>query len=376
MLSFRVSEEGSSSWLMCKRDLHPLDWRHFPPVWIAIAPGKTFLWEVIPPRIFWGEREWKDVPEPNTGKLVTLEAVLESNPTKLGSQHGIWTGRVTSLPIRALVVDANLRTPHQYLEENYPKQALKIMQADPSWINRTDGNSDTPLHLAAQFGFMDVMKWLLTHGADVNARNHYQCRPLDMAESPEAFRLLVEYKANVNAKYSSGTTLLERLASDYANCQQRPDCRQDSRCVAELKRLRTLADILLEAGAVYDIRSACYFGDLERVQVLVAEKNNALDKRAMAIAAESGHAKIVKLLLEKGADPEHSDSQNLTISHFAIAHPEVLKLLFDAGADPKVLVTWRGFRGRPPHRTPPYCTRPPKRERLNPPSCCWNEALV
>src|SRR6266478_9579 len=105
-----------------------------------------------------------------------------------------------------------------------------------------------------------------------------------------------------------------------------------------------ITKILSDARAEYDLHSACYLADIDRVRALVADpiKKRAPDKEAMRIAATYGQEKIVKLLLDHGADPEDADFGELTVSYFAIEHASVLKLLFDAGANPKVPVTYRG----------------------------------
>src|SRR5262249_20233866 len=88
----------------------------------------------------------------------------------------------------------------------------------------------------------------------------------------------------------------------------------------------------------------------ERVRALVADRMEARDKKALWYAATYGRVKVVKLLLEHGADPEDADRCGLTFSYFAIEHADVLKLLFDAGADPKVRVEYLG-NGKGPQGT-------------------------
>ena len=321
---------------MHKRTSQPSAWSNKPPKTITILPNEAFPWQVAPSGFFWGNREWKGMPEPNTGRLVTLTAVLSIKPTDAAKQRGVWTGRLTSQPIKALVVDARLRTPHDYLWADCPKQALKLIKADRKWMKKTDDMQRTPLHLAARFGFVEAARWMLANGADVNARAYNQFTPLHLASDPTMVKLLLKYKADVNAE-SFGRTALERAASDYAHRERDPDA------AAEAKEFLSITRILRSAGAVYDIRSACHLGDVERVRTLVAaDKKRARDKDAMVSAAAHGRTKIVKLLLEHGADPEDADYGGLTVSYFAIEHADVLKLLFDAGANPKVRVDYRG----------------------------------
>ena len=339
-LSFVAKEDERPGSKMYLHERYSWDWKNMPPETITIPPQGTFSWEVTPGAI-WGERIWKGVPEPNTGQPVTMQAVFEIKSTDLAKQQGVWIGHITSEPIQALFVDPKLTTPHKYLREDCPRQALRMIEADPLWIIKQDDYQRTPLHVAASCGYPDVVRWLLEHGAHVEAVAYNRFTALHMADEPEVVKLLLKHKANVNAKNVSARTALEERASDIAHQEQTPDF------AAECAKKRSVVKILLEAGAEYDIRSASYLGDVERVRVLIKDKSQARDKDAMRAAAMYGRAEIVKLLLDRGADPEDADYGGLTVSYFAIEHPSVLKLLFDAGADPKVVVTYEGS-GRGP----------------------------
>jgi ankyrin repeat protein len=337
-LSFRVKEEDENTpSLIHKRPPDISSFRNKPPRTITIPSGGTFTWNVHPSAFYWGERQWTGGPEPNTGKPVTLTAVFEIKSTDAAKMEGVWTGRVTSDPVKTLVVDARLRTPHQYLWNDCPKQALRLMRADRTWINKTDKDDDcTPLHHAVRFNFVEVAGWLLAHEADVNARAYNQFTPLHFAHEPKLVKLLVEHKADVNAKDAFGGTALSDAADRYARLERFPDV------AAECEKCRTITRMLLDAGADYDLHSACYLDDIERVRVLVKDRKQARDKQVLREAASYGRTKIVKLLLEHGADPEDADYGGLTVSYFAIEHADVLKLLFDAGADPRVRVDYHG----------------------------------
>jgi ankyrin repeat protein len=330
-LSFRVEDGDSPPCLMHKRPQHESSWKNTHPITITIPPGETTSLNVGPPDI-WTEREWKNAPEPNTGKSVLLAAIFETKPTALSQEHGVWTGRVNSEPIEALVVNPELRTPHEYLWSHCPKQALAMIKADRTWINKKDDDSRTPLHLAARFGFVDVVRWLLSHDADVDPKAYNDFTPLLLTNHTEVVRLLLQHGANVNASGASGTAL-QTSAHDFAYFPKTDSRRDDP---------WTITRILLDAGAEYDIRSACCLDDVDRVRVLVADKQQVLDMEAMRLAATFGRVEIVKLLLEHGADSEHVYYGGLPLSYFAIKHRGVLKLLFDAGADPNVPINYSG----------------------------------
>jgi ankyrin repeat protein len=211
-----------------------------------------------------------------------------------------------------------------------------MIQADRTWMDKKDEDGQTPLILAVRSGLIDVVRWLLDHGADMKATADSHFTPLHVAEDPEIIKLLLEHKVDVNAENVHGRTALEEAASWTAHFARYPQAK------SEWEKWRTITKTLLDGGAEYDIRSACYLGDVDRVRVLARDKKQAGDKTAMRIAATYGQAKIVRLLLEQGADPKDANFAGLPVSYFAIEHPSVLKLLFDAGASPKVTVTYRG----------------------------------
>ena len=227
----------------------------------------------------------------------TLTAIFEIRPTELAGKQGVWTGRVASEPAKAMLVDATLRTPHDYLLAGFPKQAIKIMQADRTWIGKQDDMQQTPLHVAAQCGLVGAVRGPLADGADVDARCYNAFTPLHLADDPEVVKLLVGHKADVNARGVSGTAI-RMAAGNYAHLGQYPEY------VPDCDRRRAVTKILLDAGAEYDLVSACCLDDLERVRTLTADKREARNPEAMRMAATYGRTAIVKLLLERGADPE------------------------------------------------------------------------
>jgi ankyrin repeat protein len=333
-LSFRFEDDDGTPSRMHPLPRHSRDWKNKPPATLTIPAGATLSWRVRPSSI-WGGRIWTGVPEPNTGKPVSLTAVFEIKPGGLATDHGVWTGRILSDAVAVLVSDPNLTTPHRYLEEGCPKQALRLMQADPKWISRTDKNQQTPLHIAAHYGHLDVVRWLLSHGADINARCYNSFTPLHFARDPEVVKLILANKPDVNAD-SAGGTLLRDVSRDYAHLATIPEFGP------ERDKALAVAHLLIDAGADYDLLSACCLGDVARAQLLLKDKKLARDKDAMRAAAKYGRTEIVKLLLQRGANPEDADYGGLTVSYFAIEHADVLKMLFDAGANPRVTVEYHG----------------------------------
>ena len=167
-LSFLWNEKDERPTRMYKRSHGASSWKNHPTLAVTIPPQGTHKFKVYPSGI-WGERVWINSVEPNSGQKVSLTAVLEIQPSDAAAKEKVWTGRISSDPIETLVVDPALKTPHEYLWADCPRQALKLMKADPKWVHRLDNMQQTPLHLAARGGYVEVVRWLLENGADPNA---------------------------------------------------------------------------------------------------------------------------------------------------------------------------------------------------------------
>jgi ankyrin repeat protein len=115
---------------------------------------------------------------------------------------------------------------------------------------------------------------------------------------------------------------------------------------AELKNqvlLRQRADAPSDA-AIRALRNAARAGDIARTTELLNGNPDLLNERggpgtrtALHDAAANGHKLVVKLLLERGADPNiRCEGDNATPLHFAVEkqHFAVIRLLVEHGADP------------------------------------------
>lgn len=79
-------------------------------------------------------------------------------------------------------------------------------------INEQSGSGTTPLHEAAQWGGPDVVRYLLTHGAAIDAQDHRLKTPLHMAierHRTENVGVLVRRGAQVDIPDNTGRTALD-----------------------------------------------------------------------------------------------------------------------------------------------------------------------
>ena len=153
-------------------------------------------------------------------------------------------------------------------------------------VNIPDDAGETPLHWAAMGGWDDdtVLKLLLAHGADVNARNKDGDTPLLAAfESPSfAPVTLITHGADVTIHGKNGMTALHYAWFDHDDITQG----------------RTLDDLLIAHGADVNAR-------------------DARGQTPLHMAANSDEAVWASYLLSRGADVNAPNAQGETPLHLA-----------------------------------------------------------
>jgi ankyrin repeat protein len=261
------------------------------------------------------------------------------------------------------------------------KKVRELLAKDPSAIAARDENKNPPLNLAASAGHLAIVQLLIEKGADVNSKGWWDTTPLyyaalyghramvDLllksgadvngrpdrwstplhASDPEIVKTLLRYKPDLAAPKNSPGAPLERAAGKVAELSQFPEGKQ------EAAKWQTIVDLLLDAGAYYDIYTAIHLKDPDRVRLLL-KKDKSLVKdqfgrqTPLRMASEQGNIKICKLLLDFKADPDDIKAgQGHPVLYSAIGHPAIVKLLLQAGAPANARITWRGsFSGSPP----------------------------
>jgi ankyrin repeat protein len=165
-------------------------------------------------------------------------------------------------------------------------------------VDSRDSEGRTALYYAAMQGKRDLVEFLLSRGANVNAKDKdYGFTPLHHAVGgghKDVVELLIAKGADVNATDKHGWTPLD--SSVYGGNTDIPE-------------------LLIEAGA--NVNSRYGWGQTPLIW-----------------AAQEGHTPVVQLLIVKGADFNAQDDQGLTPLHYAAdeGHKDVAELLIAKGA--------------------------------------------
>ncbi|QEC43564.1 ankyrin repeat domain-containing protein [Pseudobacter ginsenosidimutans] len=198
----------------------------------------------------------------------------------------------------------------------------KMIKQQPSLIRAADSFGNKAIHWAVLTRQLPIIRFLLEHGADINAQRPDGARPLDLTNGDYYYR------------------------SWYRDLPPQ-----------SLQRHEVVAGYLIAYGASYDLSVAAKFGDTGRVRELLDADPSLVKKLpdyvsyysgyALRNAAGAGHLATVQLLLERGADPNFPE---LDIAprggalHAAIGghHRLIAQLLLEHGADPNAAVESSG----------------------------------
>ena len=144
------------------------------------------------------------------------------------------------------------------------------------WVDSKDQDDyqQTPLHKAAVNGQIEIVKFLIKHGADVNMRNNFDETALHTAtfhSKIEAVKCLIKYGAQLNIKNQSGYAPLH---------------------LAALGGKINIAKCLIERSAQFDIRDrdnktpfdlAKMYGHHELATYLLEIRKEALNQKPSTI---------------------------------------------------------------------------------------------
>jgi ankyrin repeat protein len=225
---------------------------------------------------------------------------------------------------------------HRLIEKGDTEKAKALLAKAPDLVRaRNFHYKETPLHVAAHHGRVDLVKYLLEHGADVNARAYNDFTPLCLTQDPDVVKLLIEYKADLDVMYSRNCTLLQRWAGACAGREKEADL-----------PARRIVKLLIDARAFYDIESAILLDDLERVRALLKEDPTRANRGGVVhFTTMNNRAAIAQLLLEYKADFANAYWEYTPAVCYALKHPEMVRLYLRAGFDPKVPLKYQKWTG-------------------------------
>ncbi len=210
-------------------------------------------------------------------------------------------------------------------------QIKTILSDNPTQVNDKDARNNTPLHLAAGGGHLEVVKFLVSKGADINLGDNENSPPIVNAalrSHPEIVRFMLDNGASATLADDNGATALHFgcMGGDTLIVRMLLDKGADVNAVTN--------------GGLSPIMYAAYRGKPDALR-LMAEKGADLNTRSgdgkglIHAAALVGSVEMLEYLTAAGADVNVRDSNDETPLFGAVARGKVeaTRWLIDHGAD-------------------------------------------
>jgi ankyrin repeat protein len=241
-----------------------------------------------------------------------------------------WRDVPEDWPVSAAQVIAHLRSRGAYCDICTAchigdlQRVEELLAEDPALANQNDDYityyacSASPLRNAAGGGHLEIVKLLLSHGADPNLQEE--------GIAPHGHAL---YAAVVNGHYQIAQLLLQHGAHPNPEVESSADAL--SRAIS--KNDQAMINLLCEYGAARDVSLMAYYNDLQTTAaVFAANPRLADDPEALANAASAGHDGFVRLMLRHQPDLP----QRIQFAPWSMAAKtrELNELLFAHGMNP------------------------------------------
>jgi len=193
----------------------------------------------------------------------------------------------------------------------------QLLEVNPILISQADNNNVQPLHEAAMSGTSEIVEYLLSKGADVNARGYNKNTPLHVTDDAAIARVLIDHGADLDALNAVDETPLQMAVSE---------------------ENMALVNVLVAAGSKLDFDSLVQLGRADEVAAMLEKKPwlAKAPRTPLIVAASKGDLKMAELLLRYGADPDYADPDTGGTALYSAVQSgtvQVAKMLLDHGAE-------------------------------------------
>ncbi|MDH5763425.1 MAG: ankyrin repeat domain-containing protein [Nitrospinota bacterium] len=246
----------------------------------------------------------------------------------------------------SMIKTSSLDTAVRYKNVNEAQRHLNE-GANP---NQTDETGQTPLHRAAEIGYLGVAEVLLNKGAQVNLQDNEGQTPLHLASRKgytAMMDLLLAHKAEINIKDKYGRTALhhatlarseesvELLLSKGATADVFDNKTVTPLYLATVLEEPQIAESLIKKGAQvnpakgpFPLMGAVREGHARVARVLLNHQASVhgpvnAPKSPLHLAAEKGDLKMVHLLLAYNADPNRLDRFGKSPVYYSAYHGNI-----------------------------------------------------
>ncbi|XP_075225754.1 no mechanoreceptor potential C [Lycorma delicatula] len=244
--------------------------------------------------------------------------------------HSEMVNTLLSNHARVDVFDNEGRSALHLAAERGYLQVCDALLTHKAFINSKSRVGRTALHLAALNGYANLCKFLVQdHNAVIDVLTLRKQTPLHLAAGAgqlEVCKLLLEMGANIDATDDQGQKPIHAAAqNNYSEVAKLFLQQHPSLVMAFTKDGNTCAHIAAMQGSVRVIEELMKF---DRSGVISA-RNRVTEATPLQLAAEGGHADVVKVLVRAGASCSDENKAGFTAIHLAAqnGHGPVLEVM-------------------------------------------------
>lgn len=317
-------------------------------------------------KLFWstgkGTDVWKLFQATMADDTTSVESLLEHDPTLVRSAYNYRTAlsiavRENKLSVAKLLLNrgadpVNSGTSDTLLQIAKDRGYLEMEELLKKAIDFPLGSEEgETIAKAIRAGNLAEVETLLKQSPElVHARDERTNQPIHwavMTRQPEMVDLLLKHGADIDSARYDGARPIQLTNGDYMFRGWRDVAKDHNHSPKDIFKL------LIERGAYLDICMASLTGNIQRVAELLEEDASLANKPSPYVsyypgsgtplknACIGGHYEVVKLLLEKGADPNLPEEGIAPMGHALHSavfyrHIEIVKLLLENGAHPNV----------------------------------------
>ncbi|MDH4272687.1 MAG: ankyrin repeat domain-containing protein, partial [Candidatus Aminicenantes bacterium] len=265
-----------------------------------------------------------------------------------------------------LALSASADEIHDAVRSGDLEKVKTLLQSHNDWLNSTDQNEKTPLHLALESGHADIARYLIEQSADINLKDKDKASPLHNAAylgNLEIVDLLLKKgAASLNEGNFRGQTPLhfacERGHPEVATClldagadiEARDMIGRTPLMVTAMSRNMEVVSVLMKRGvdinagikrgsATYTTLSVTAMYGFKDLVDLLIDKEAAISKDTLeptlAFAVQMGHPQLFEYVRKKGVDlaPLKEKDPGFVYNAAAGGSVEIMKALLDHGFD-------------------------------------------
>lgn len=302
-------------------------WAYFTPLHFAVREGHT---EVVECLLEHGADassitgvSWQDSPfqKAKDRGYSPLAELIERHIQQEPHSHSI------SESLSGSSAEYNLFTASAVGDDEFVRD---ILSNDSSKVNTLDASGRSALYYASKNGHESIVQILLQNGAYPN---------LPEKDAPGG--------ASLHASVSANHLSIVKMLLDYgADPNAEVEASGNALYIAMRNGHQELVDALCSAGGLISLTDACALGREDLVREILAVRPsevNAGDFGPLTQAVSEGYIAIVHLLLEHGAElnaPWYTSNYMTYAMRFS--EKEMVKMLLEKGADPN-LSNWLGI---------------------------------